>query len=131
VSDETQKDKENLVGIFLHGKRLQFKLIFQKFPYKMSGQICMGKMNKSSTKIDFIQKLRKILPNRNKLFKDDYSIFPTSINMSQNVNEVLRFLTSNMVKIVILTHSQVIFFKVKMQSAPFFQECLSHYSTFS
>jgi hypothetical protein len=40
----------------------------------MPGQICMGKMKKQeqeNTEIDFIQKRRKILPNRDRRFKDE------------------------------------------------------------
>jgi hypothetical protein len=52
----------------------------------MSGQICMGKIKETaSTEMDFIQKLRKILPSRDKFSKDESSIFPTSTSMSQNI----------------------------------------------
>jgi hypothetical protein len=42
----------------------------------------------ASKEIDFIQKLRNILPNRDQLFKDENSIFITSINKIQKVKEV-------------------------------------------
>jgi hypothetical protein len=46
----------------------------------------MGKIKKiASTEMDFIQNRRKILPNRAQRFKDESSIFPTSINISQKV----------------------------------------------
>jgi hypothetical protein len=52
----------------------------------MSGQICMGKMKKTaSMEIDFIKKLRVILPIGDQRFKDESSIFLTSINMFYKV----------------------------------------------
>jgi lipid II:glycine glycyltransferase (peptidoglycan interpeptide bridge formation enzyme) len=59
----------------------------------------MRKMKKTaSTEMDFIQKRREILPNRDQRFKDESSIFLTSINMSQKVLEVLTFSTLKMAK---------------------------------
>jgi hypothetical protein len=62
-----------------------------------------------------MQKLRKILPNRKKLLKDESSIFATSIDKSQNLKGILRISTSNMVKKVISYQFTDNFF----QSAPF------------
>jgi hypothetical protein len=51
--------------------------------------------------MDFIQKLKDILPSLDRCFKDESPIFLTSINMFHKVKEVLRFFTPKMVKIVI------------------------------
>jgi hypothetical protein len=52
----------------------------------MSGQVCMEYMKKpASTEMDFIQKRSKILPNRDRRFKDTSPIFPTNKNMFQKV----------------------------------------------
>jgi hypothetical protein len=55
----------------------------------------------ASTEMDFIQKLRDILPSLDRRFKDESPIFSMRINMIHKILEVLRFLTSKMVKIVI------------------------------
>jgi hypothetical protein len=61
----------NLVCIFLQWKKPQTKL-FSKFSIQNVGSNLYGKVKKTvSTKIDYIQKLREILPNQ---------IFRTSIN---------------------------------------------------
>jgi hypothetical protein len=72
--------------------------------------------------MDFIQKRRKILPNRDQRFKDESFIFPTSVNTSQKVKEILTFVTSKMAKNGQNRDffSRAIFFKLKIQSAQFF-----------
>jgi hypothetical protein len=73
----------------------------------------------------FIQKRRKMLPNRDRRFKDENLIFSTSINMYQKLREVLTFLTLKMVKndqncdFLPITGSHGQFFKLKIQSAQF------------
>jgi hypothetical protein len=58
-----------------------------------------GKHEKTaSMEMNFIQKRRKILPNRDRRFQDESPIFLTSINVSQTVYEVFTFFTSKMVK---------------------------------
>jgi hypothetical protein len=56
---------------------------------------------RASTEMDVIQKVRENLSNHKMLLKDESPKFSTNINLYQNVEEVLRFLTSNMIKIVI------------------------------
>jgi hypothetical protein len=72
--------------------------------------------------MDFIQKRRKILPNRYQRFKDESSIFPTSINMSQKVQEVLIFLTSKMAKIVISYPFTANFFQTENTKCTIFEQ---------
>jgi hypothetical protein len=59
---------------------------FSKIPIQNIGSNLYGKNEKiATTEMNFIQKRRKILPNRHQRFKDKNSIFLTSINMSQKV----------------------------------------------
>jgi hypothetical protein len=77
-----------------------------------------GKNEKTaSTEFDFIQKRRKILPNRDQWFEDESSIFLTSIKCFKRFRKFRD--TSKMVKIVFSYHSQAIFFNLKKQSAEF------------
>jgi hypothetical protein len=74
----------NLVGKFWLGK-ISNQANFSKFSTQNVGSNLYEKHEK--TEIDFIQNLRDIIPNRDQSFKDESSIFSTSINMSQNVQE--------------------------------------------
>jgi hypothetical protein len=69
--------------------------------------------------MDFIQKLEDILPSRDRRFKDESLIFPTSINMSQSFRKFWDFLLQKWLKSWFPTHSQAIFFKLKIQTAQF------------
>jgi hypothetical protein len=49
----------------------------------------MGKIKKTAfTEMDFIQKLRNILPSLDRRFKDESLIFITSINMFQELRKL-------------------------------------------
>jgi hypothetical protein len=67
-------------------EKTQNQAHFSKIPIQNIGSNLYGKNEKTaSTEMNFIQKRSKILPNRNRRFKDESSIFPMSINMSQKV----------------------------------------------
>jgi hypothetical protein len=69
----------------LHGKTHN-QDHFSKFSIQNVGSNLYGKNEKTASKeMEFIQKLRKILPNRDQLFKDESPIFATNINMFQKV----------------------------------------------
>jgi hypothetical protein len=61
---------------------------FSKFSLQNVGPNLYGKNeNTAFREIDFIQKLRIILPSCNQHFKDEPLIFSTSTNMSQNIGK--------------------------------------------
>jgi hypothetical protein len=67
-------------------EKTQNQAHFSKIPIQNIGSNLYGKNSKTaSTEMDFIQKRRKILPNRGRNFKDESSIFLTNIKMSQKV----------------------------------------------
>jgi hypothetical protein len=67
-------------------KKTQNQAHFSEILIQNIGSNLYGKNEKTaSTEINFIQKRSKILPNRDQRFKDESSIFLTSINMSQKV----------------------------------------------
>jgi hypothetical protein len=55
---------------------------FSEISIQNVGSNLFGKNeNTASTEIDFIQKLRDILPSGNRRFKDESSTFPMSLNI--------------------------------------------------
>jgi hypothetical protein len=68
-----------------HKTETQNQAHFSKISIQNIESNLYGKNEKTAiTEMDFIQKRRKILPNRDR-FKDESPIFPTSINMFQKV----------------------------------------------
>jgi hypothetical protein len=59
-------------------EKLQIKLINQNLPYKMSGQICMGKMKKQP-----LRKLALLINEKDSSNKDESPIFLASIKKFQ------------------------------------------------
>jgi hypothetical protein len=90
----------SVVSVFFM-EELQIKHIYQNFPYKMSGNICMGKIKKRANReIYYFQKRKNILPIGDWRLKDENSIFLTRSINPNNLGSFEIF-TSKMVKIVI------------------------------
>jgi hypothetical protein len=67
-------------------EKTQNQANFSKIPIQNIGSNLYEKNEiTASTEMNFIQKRRKILPNRDQRFKDENPIFLPSINMFQKV----------------------------------------------
>jgi hypothetical protein len=69
-----------LVGIFLHGKNSKSSSFFENFHTKCRINLYGKNEQTASTKIEFIQKLREIIPFHGQIFEDESPIFLMSVN---------------------------------------------------